>query len=44
MMFGIVNSNCEAIVKVVVGSIGSPSISIEVIQNGRVTIEALKEK
>jgi clan AA aspartic protease len=31
MMFGIVNNNCEAIIKVVVGRIGSPKISIDAV-------------
>jgi predicted aspartyl protease len=31
MMFGVVNSNCEAIVKVAVGRIGSPKITIDAV-------------
>ncbi len=28
MMFGVVNDNCEAIIKVAVGRIGSPKITV----------------
>jgi|GEM_PF-2750505 len=28
MMFGVVTNNCEAIIKVVVGRIGSPKITV----------------
>jgi clan AA aspartic protease len=31
MMFGVVNHNCEAIVKVAVGRIGSPKITVDAI-------------
>lgn len=35
MMFGVVNDNCEAIIKVAVGRIGSPKITIDaVIETG----------
>ena len=29
MIFGVVNHNCEAIVKIAVGRIGSPKITVE---------------
>jgi predicted aspartyl protease len=31
MMFGVVNNNCEAILKVAVGRIGSPKIALDAI-------------
>lgn len=31
MMFGVVNHNCEAIVKVAVGRIGSPKITVDAV-------------
>jgi predicted aspartyl protease len=31
MMFGVVNNNCEAIIKVAVGPIGSPKIALDAI-------------
>ncbi len=31
MMFGSVNNNCEAIIKVVVGRIGSPKIAVDAV-------------
>jgi clan AA aspartic protease len=31
MMFGVVNNNCEAIIKVAVGRIGSPKITIDAV-------------
>ncbi len=31
MMFGTVNNNCEAIIKVAVGRIGSPKITVEAV-------------
>ena len=31
MMFGRVNNNCEAIIKVAVGSIGSPKITVDAV-------------
>ena len=31
MMFGVVNSNCEAIIKVVVGRIGSSKIAVDAV-------------
>jgi clan AA aspartic protease len=31
MMFGVVNSNCEAIIKVAVGRIGSPKITVDAV-------------
>jgi clan AA aspartic protease len=31
MMFGVVNNNCEAIIKVAVGSIDSPKITVDVV-------------
>jgi clan AA aspartic protease len=35
MMFGVVNNNCEAIIKVAVGRVGSPKITVdEVIDTG----------
>jgi hypothetical protein len=30
MMFGFVNDNCEAIIKVVVGRVDSPKIAIDI--------------
>jgi clan AA aspartic protease len=31
MMFGIVNQNCEAIIKVAVGRIGSPKVTVDAV-------------
>ncbi|MGV0029372.1 clan AA aspartic protease [Phormidesmis priestleyi] len=31
MMFGVVNNNCEAIIKVAVGRIGSPKITVDAV-------------
>ena len=31
MMFGVVNDNCEAIIKVAVGRIGSPKIAVDAV-------------
>lgn len=31
MMFGVVNNNCEAVIKVAVGRIGSPKITVDAI-------------
>jgi clan AA aspartic protease len=31
MMFGVVNNDCEAIIKVVVGQIGSPKIAVDAV-------------
>jgi predicted aspartyl protease len=31
MMFGVVNNNCEAIIKVVVSRIGSPKIAVDAV-------------
>lgn len=31
MMFGLVNNNCEAIIKIAVGRIGSPKIAIDAV-------------
>jgi len=31
MMFGAVNNNCEAIIKVAVGRIGSPKITVDTV-------------
>jgi clan AA aspartic protease len=31
MMFGVVNNNCEAIIKVVVGRVGSPKITVDAV-------------
>lgn len=31
MMFGVVNNNCEAIIKVAVGRIGSPKIALDAV-------------
>ena len=31
MMFGVVNNNCEAIIKVAVGPIGSPKITVDAV-------------
>ncbi|MDJ1182539.1 hypothetical protein [Roseofilum casamattae] len=31
MMFGVVNNNCEAIVKIAVGRIGSPKITVDAV-------------
>ena len=31
MMFGFVNNNCEAIIKVAVGRIGSPKIALDAV-------------
>jgi predicted aspartyl protease len=31
MMFGVVNDNCEALIKVAVGRIGSPKITIDAV-------------
>jgi hypothetical protein len=33
MMFGIVNQNCEAIIKVAVGRIGSPKVTVDAVIN-----------
>jgi clan AA aspartic protease len=31
MMFGVVNNNCEAIIKVTVGRVGSPKITVDAV-------------
>jgi clan AA aspartic protease len=31
MMFGVVNNNCEAIIKVAVGRVGSPKITVDAV-------------
>jgi clan AA aspartic protease len=31
MMFGVVNNNCEAIIKVAVGHVGSPKITVDAV-------------
>jgi clan AA aspartic protease len=31
MMFGVVNNNCEAIIKVAVGHIGSPKVTVDAV-------------
>lgn len=31
MMFGVVNDNCEAIIKVAVGRIGSPKVAFDAV-------------
>ena len=42
MMFGVVNSNCEAIIKVAVGRIGSPKITVDaVIDTGFISFLSL---
>ena len=37
MMFGVVNNNCEAIIKVAVGRIGSPKITVNAVIDTRFT-------
>ena len=42
MMFGTVNNNCEAIIKVAVGRIGSPKVTVDaVIDTGFIAIATL---
>lgn len=37
MMFGVVNHNCEAIIKVAVGRIGSPKVTVDAVIDTRFT-------